>query len=64
MRSPLIHFSEPEARCLLEARAHARQLEFLAGQIGEATFLRSLLIYGVPLDEARQILANALETKR
>lgn len=53
MRSPLIHFSEPEARHLLAERAYARGLEFLAGSIGEATFLRSLMIYGHSLEEAR-----------
>ena len=63
MRSPLIHFSEPEARGLLAARAHARELEFLSGQIGEATFLRSLLIYGMPLDEAKMTL-NGLKATR
>lgn len=63
MRSPLIHFSEPEARALLTARAHARELEFLAGQIGEATFLRSLLIYGVPLEDAKRTLNDLKETQ-
>jgi len=58
LRSPLIHFSEPEARALLTARAHARELEYLAGQIGEATFLRSLLCYGYSLPDARALLAN------
>jgi len=56
MRSPLIHFSEPEARQLLSERAHARGLEWLAGQIGEATFLRSLMIYGYSQAEARHEL--------
>lgn len=56
MRSPLIHFSDSEARQLLSERAHARGLEWLAGQIGEATFLRSLLIYGHSLEEARHEL--------
>lgn len=56
MRSPLIHFSEPEARALLAARAAARELEYLAGQIGEATLLRSLMIYGYSLPEARHAL--------
>lgn len=56
MPSPLIHFSEPEARQLLEERAHARGLEWLAGEIGEATLLRSLMIYGKSLEEARHEL--------
>lgn len=62
MRSPLIHFSDPEARALLAARAHARELEYLAGQIGEATFLRSLLNYGYSLPDARHALANLQAT--
>lgn len=52
----LLHFSEPEARSLLAERAEARALEFLAGQIGEATFLRSLMIYGMSEAEARNEL--------
>jgi len=52
----LIHFSEPETRVLLDERAHARELEYLAGQIGEATFLRSLMIYGASLADARHTL--------
>lgn len=63
MRSPLIHFSEPEARALLAERALARQLEFLAGQIGEETFICSLRIYGMSREEAREVLAN-LPAKR
>lgn len=58
----IIHFSEPEARALLAERAHARGLEWLAGQIGEATLLRSLMLYGKTLEEARHelsLLANA-----
>lgn len=58
MRSPLLHFSEPEARQLLAERARAREVEYLAGQIGEATLLRSLMLYGMPLDEARGALAR------
>ena len=62
LRSPVIAFSEPEARSLLEARAAARELEFLAGQIGEATFLRSLLIYGYDLPDARAALRRIRQT--
>ena len=62
MPSPLIHFSEPEARALLAERARARELEYLAGQIGEATFLRSLLNYGHSLPEAKEALANLQAT--
>lgn len=52
----MIHFSEPEVRALLAERAYARGLEFLAGQIGEATFLRCLLIYGHSLASAKHEL--------
>lgn len=61
MRSPLIHPSESDARALLAERAHARGLEWLAGEIGEATFLRSLLIYGYSLPEAKHELAKLQE---
>ena len=56
MRSRLTHFSEADARQQLAERAHARGLEWLAGQIGEATFLRSLMIYGYSLPEAKHKL--------
>lgn len=56
MRSPLASYSAPESRALLAARAAARELEYLAGQIGEATFLRSLMNYGASLPEARHAL--------
>lgn len=64
LRSPLISHSDPEAHALLTERVRARQLEFLAGQIGEATFLRSLLIYGYDLPEARQALRETLTAER
>jgi len=63
-RSPLIAQTEPEARQLLSERAHARGLEFLAGQIGEATFLRSLMIYGETLENARIALARVRENAK
>lgn len=52
---------EPEARQLFSERSYARGLEFLAGEIGEATFLRSLLIYGWDLAEARNELRKLQE---
>lgn len=61
MRSPLIAHSEPEARALLEERAYARGLEWLAGEIGEATYLRSLMIYGKSLEEAKHELQRLKE---
>lgn len=61
MRSRLIPYSEPEASTILRERACARGLEWLAGQIGEATFLRSLMIYGYSLPEAKHELAKLQE---
>lgn len=58
----IVHFSESDARQQLAERAYARGLQFLSGQIGEATFLRSLLIYGYSLQEAREEL-HKLEHK-
>lgn len=55
MRGILPHH-EPEARALLSERAYARGLEWLAGEIGEATFLRSLTIYGHSLESAKHEL--------
>jgi hypothetical protein len=51
-----IHPCEPEASALLAERAYARGLEWLAGEIGEATFLRSLMIYGHSLESAKHEL--------
>jgi hypothetical protein len=64
MRSPLVSYCDPEARALLAARAHARELEYLAGQIGEATFLRSLMNYGQSLAEARHALWSLKRTDK
>lgn len=61
-RSPLIAYCDPEARSLLAARAHARELEHLAEQIGEAAFLRSLMNYGASLVEARHALWSLKRT--
>jgi hypothetical protein len=49
----LVHFSDPEARQLLEERKAQRDNELLLNQIGEATYLRSLMILGYLPDEAR-----------
>lgn len=51
-----ISYSDPEARQLLAKRAYARGLEWLVGEIGEVTFLRSLVIYGKSLEEAKHEL--------
>ena len=41
-----MHFTDPEAKAELEARKRLRDQEWLAGQLGDATYLRSLMIYG------------------
>lgn len=56
MCSAVISYSEPEARQLLAEHSYARGLEWLAGEIGDATFLRSLMLYGRSLEEARHEL--------
>ena len=47
-----------EARQILADRKRQRDNEWLLGQIGEAAYLRSLLILGYPLDQARSELAR------
>lgn len=49
----MIHYSDPEARQLLAERKAQRDREYLLGQVGEATYLRSLMILGYLPDEAR-----------
>lgn len=61
MRSAVVAYCEPEARQLLADRAAARGLEWLAGEIGEATFLRSLMIYGHSLESAKHELQRLRE---
>lgn len=56
MHSAVVSFSDPEARQLLADRTAARGLEWLAGEIGEATFLCSLMIYGHSLESAKHEL--------
>ena len=53
MRQQIIAHVEPKARALLSERAYTRELEWFAGEIGEATFLRSLMIYGHSLESAK-----------
>jgi hypothetical protein len=47
---------DPETRSILNARKTERDNEWLRKQIGEATYLRSLMVLGYPLDEARMEL--------
>lgn len=49
----MLHYSDPESRALLAERKRLRDLEYLRGQVGEATYLRSLMIMGYLPDEAR-----------
>lgn len=56
MPSVVVSYSDLEANQLLAERAYARGLQWLAGEIGEATFLRSLMIYGRTLEEAKHEL--------
>jgi hypothetical protein len=51
------HFSDSEARAILEDRKRRRDAEWLLGQIGEATYLRSLMILGYLEKDARTELS-------
>lgn len=64
MRSMIMSHCEPEARQLLAERAAARGLEWLAGEIGEAAFLRSLMIYGHSLEDAKHALWKLQQQER
>lgn len=57
------HFSDQEARQVLNERKIARDAEWLRGQIGEPTYLLSLRILGYLPDEARTEL-NLLKMER
>lgn len=52
------HFSDPEARHLLEDRKRQRDNEWLRRQIGDATYLRSLMILGYGDRDAMTELAH------
>lgn len=47
------HFSDPETRQILDDRKRQRDNEWLKGQIGESTYLRSLFILGYLEKDAR-----------
>lgn len=49
----LISYTEPERQRLISDRALRFDILWRAGQIGDNTYLRSLLIDGMPIDEAR-----------
>lgn len=52
-------FHDPEARAILEDRKRQRDNEWLLGQIGEATYLRSLIVLGYLPADARIELFRA-----
>lgn len=56
------HFSDAEAQQILSDRKRDRDNEWLLGQVGEATYLRGLIILGYLPDEARTEL-NLLRVK-
>lgn len=51
------HFSDQEARQILNERKMARDAEWLRGVIGDATYLLSLRILGYLPDEAKTELS-------
>ena len=55
---------DPEARQILEERKAQRDNEYLLKQIGEATYLRSLLILGYSVADARAALAAITRPER
>ena len=57
------HFSDPEARHLLDIRKQQRDAEWLRGQIGEETYKLSLRILGYLPREAQTEL-NLLKMER
>jgi hypothetical protein len=58
------NFSDPEARHILNARKTERDNEWLRGQIGEATYLRSLFILGYgDRDAQTELNLLKMETK-
>lgn len=58
------HFSDQEARAILNARKMARDNEWLRGQIGDHAYITSLMILGYrPKSEAETEL-NLLRMQR
>lgn len=53
----ILSYSDPESKAFLEARKRQRDLEWLAGKLGDATYLRSLMIYGYGDADARTELS-------
>lgn len=58
------HFSDQEARSILNERKMARDNEWLKGQIGDHTYITSLMILGYkPKSEAETELAILRQCK-
>lgn len=49
----LLHYSDPESKAELEARKRLRDLEWLKNQIGESTYVASLINYGYSEKDAQ-----------
>lgn len=59
------HFSDPEARTILNARKMQRDNEWLRGQIGDATYTTSLRILGyLPRDAETELNHLRMEKRR
>lgn len=59
------HFSDPEARHLLDIRKQQRDAEWLRGVIGDRTYLVSLQILGyAPNDAKTELGLLELEKRR
>ena len=58
------HYSDPEARAELEQRKAQRDLEWLKGQIGDATYLTSLRILRYAERDAKSELNLLRMSKR
>lgn len=59
----ILSYSDPESRALLEERKRLRDLEWLARQIGDDTYICSLKIYGYREQDAEQELRMLKLTK-
>lgn len=60
----MLHFSDPEAKAALEERKRMRDLEWLRDAIGDAAYLRSLMIDGMLEKDARVELSHLKMAKR
>jgi hypothetical protein len=58
-----MNYQDPEARHLLDDRKRQRDNEWLLGQVGEATYLRGLMILGY-LEKDARVELNLLKMER